>query len=112
MLKDSAAFALLKDIYRIRDEHVRALDPSALVERVSRIHKGLSAEHEFAAIVSWLGHCSLAAQLDDVLHSSGAYRAPDFLIVASHKGGIFPCWWHGSAAGCGCLRTVAFFHRR
>ncbi len=90
MLKDSAAFALLKDVYGIRDEHIEALNPSALVDRVSRIHQGLSAEHEFAAIASWLGHCSLVTQLDEVLHSSGTYRAPDFLIVASHNGREIP----------------------
>jgi hypothetical protein len=83
------AFPLLRDIYGVGDDF-DGLDPTALVERVQRIHRGFSAEHEFAAIASWLGRCTLLTQLDDVLHSSSTYRAPDFLVVANHEGRDLP----------------------
>jgi len=83
-------FTLLRDIYGLRDEDISSLDPATLSEKVKRVHQGLSAEHEFAAIASWLGKCTLLSQLDDVLHSSGKYRAPDFLVVASYEGREVP----------------------
>jgi hypothetical protein len=84
------AFTLLRDIYGLGDNDIADLNPADLVERVQRIHKGLSAEHEFAAIASWLGKCSLVSQLDNLLHSSGHYRAPDFLVVTEYNGRNVP----------------------
>jgi hypothetical protein len=84
------AFSLLRDVYGLSDEDIDGLDSAALTERVRRIHEGFSAEHEFAAIASWLGRCSLVSQIDDVLHTSRIYRAPDFLVVARYKGREIP----------------------
>ena len=84
------AFSLLRDVYGLRDEDIDGLDSAALTERIRRIHKGFSAEYEFAAIASWLGMCSLVSQIDDVLHTSRIYRAPDFLIVARRDGREVP----------------------
>jgi len=84
------AFTLLRDVYGLPDADIRKLDPAALAEKIQRVHKGFSAEHEFAAIASWLGKCSLISQLDNVLHTSATYRAPDFLVVANHKGQDVP----------------------
>ena len=38
-----------------------------------------------------LGKSSLVSQLDNVLHTSGTYRAPDFLVVAHYEGRDVPC---------------------
>ena len=84
------AFPVLRDIYGVGGDDINNLDPGEFVEKVQRVHRGFSAEHEFAAIASWLGKCSLVTQLDDVMHSSGMYRAPDFLVVVSLKGQEVP----------------------
>jgi len=84
------AFPMLRDFYSVAGDDVNNLDPTDLMEKIKRVHKGLSAEHEFAAIAAWLGKCSLLTQLDDVLHSSGAYGVPDFLVVANHEGREIP----------------------
>ena len=83
-------FSYLRDVYGLRAEHVDALDTKAFIERVKRTHKGLSAEHELAAIASWLGKCSLITQLDSVLHSSDQYRVPDFLVAVQRNGKDVP----------------------
>src|SRR6185437_12061882 len=72
-------FSYLRDVYGLQGEDINALDAEAFIEKVKRTHQGLSAEHEFAAIATWLGKCSLITQLDNVLHSSDQYRVPDFL---------------------------------
>jgi hypothetical protein len=82
--KTDHVFAYLHDVYGLSTEDVAALNTEAFIEKVKRTHKGLSAEHEFAAIASWLGKCSLITQLDSVLHSSDQYRVPDFLVVVTH----------------------------
>ena len=74
-------FPMMHDLYEVAREDVNKLDPNALVERLKGIHKGLSAEHEFAAIASWLGSTRLIVSSDDVLHTDGRYRVPDFLVV-------------------------------
>jgi Holliday junction resolvase len=84
------AYTVLGDIYGAGEPDIANLKAADLVERVQRIHRGLSAEHEFAAIASWLGRCSLVSQLDDVLHFSGDYRAPDFLVVTEYEGREVP----------------------
>lgn len=86
----SHAFSLLRDVYGLRDEDIDNLDSTVLAQKIQRIHKGLSAEHEFAAIASWLGKCSLLSHLDDVLHTSGTYRTPDFLVVVNYEGREVP----------------------
>jgi len=83
-------FSYLRDVYGLKAEDVDALDAEAFIERVKRTHKGLSAEHEFAAIASWLGKCSLITQLDSVLHSSEQYRVPDFLVTVKRNGKDVP----------------------
>jgi Holliday junction resolvase len=80
------AFPMLRDFYSVDGDDVDNLDPADLIDKIKRVHKGLSAEHEFAAIAAWLGKCSLLTALDDVLHSSGKYRVPDFLVIANHEG--------------------------
>jgi Holliday junction resolvase len=77
---------LLRDVSGLPDSDIRKLDAAALTEKIQRVHKGFSVEYEFAAIASWLGRCSLVSQLDNVLHMSAKYRAPDFMVVANHKG--------------------------
>lgn len=74
-------FPMMHDLYEVAHEDVNKLDPNVLIERIKGIHKGLSAEHEFAAIASWLGSTRLIVSADDVLHSDGQYRVPDFLVV-------------------------------
>ena len=83
-------FSYLRDVYGLQGEDINALDAEAFIEKVRRTHQGLSAEHEFAAIASWLGKCSLITQLDNVLHSSDQYRVPDFLVVAKRNGKDVP----------------------
>ena len=75
------AFTILRDLYGVRTEDLTAIDPGELISKIQRVHQGLSAEHEFAAIASWLGRCTLLTQPDQVLVSDGRYRAPDFLIA-------------------------------
>jgi Holliday junction resolvase len=72
-------FHVLRDLYGV--ENVHELDPAAFNERVRAIHKGWSSEHEFAAIATWLGNPRLVVSVDEVLHSDGHYRVPDFLVV-------------------------------
>ena len=74
-------FPMMHDLYEVAHEDVNKLDPNALVDRLKGIHKGLSAEHEFAAIASWLGSTRLIVSTDDVLYTDGQYRVPDFMVV-------------------------------
>src|SRR5271163_4717859 len=93
MIKDDLSkltFPFLRDIYGLSGDDLGALDPVSFVDKVQRVHRGMSTEHEFAAIASWLGNCSLLTQLDDVLHSDGVFRAPDFLVVANLEGRRIP----------------------
>jgi Holliday junction resolvase len=83
-------FAYIRDVWDLKTEDIEALDTEAFIEKVKRVHKGLSAEHEFAAIAAWLGKCSLITQLDSALHSSDHYRVPDFLAVVKRKGKDVP----------------------
>ena len=83
-------FSYLRDVYGLQGEDIRAMDPDKFIEKVKRTHRGLSAEHEFAAIASWLGKCSLLTQLAGVLHSSEEYRVPDFLVVVKRDGKDVP----------------------
>jgi Holliday junction resolvase len=83
-------FSYLRDVYGLRAQDVDALDAAAFIEKVKRTHLGLSAEHEFAAIASWLGKCSLITSLDSVLHSSHQYRVPDFLVAVKRNGKDVP----------------------
>ena len=103
------AFPILRDIYSVDEAEFETLDPDALIDRIQRVHKGLSAEHEFAAIAAWLGKCSLLSQLDDVLHSSGVYRAPDFLVVANHEGREVPFLVEVKSTDVGKLKWSASY---
>jgi len=74
-------YSVLRDFYRVADEDVDNIDPKAFVNRLRGVHKGLSAEHEFAAIASWLGNPRLIVSADDVLLTDDHYRVPDFMVV-------------------------------
>ena len=82
--KDPAphVFSILRDIYKVPDEHLTNLDLPAYIERIRGIHQSLSAEHEFAAIASWLGNPRLIIHSDEVLATDSSLRVPDFLVVA------------------------------
>ena len=84
------AFPILRDIYDFIGDDAATLDPGAVIEKVRRVHAGMSSEHEFAALATWLGKCSLVTQLDNVLHSRREFRAPDFLVVANYNGRPVP----------------------
>ena len=86
----SLVFSYLRDVYALGGDDINSIDPEKFIEKVKRTHRGLSAEHEFAAIASWLGKCSLLTQLDEALHSSGKYRVPDFLVVVKRNGKEVP----------------------
>jgi hypothetical protein len=76
------AFSVLRDFYKLSDGEIASLEPAAFVDRLKGIHRGFNAEHEFAAIASWLGRCKLVAHPDEVYSTDGSYRVPDFLIVS------------------------------
>lgn len=64
-------------------------DVEKFVKRVQLIEYGLSSEVEFAAILSWLGRCSLAHRLDQDCFSSSPkchWCVPDLLAVIDHCG--------------------------
>src|SRR5687768_11327160 len=68
-------------------------DPTAFIKRVQSIEYGLSAETEFAAILSWLSRCSLVHRLDQDYFSSQSDRAwqiPDLFVVFEHQGARVP----------------------
>lgn len=75
------AFSLARDLHGFSEEELASIDFKQLSDKIRRIHQGLSAEHEFAAIASWLGKCVLLTQPDQVHASDGTYRAPDFIVV-------------------------------
>ncbi len=82
---DDLAFSVLRDIYDLPDDDLSGIDPATFRERIRNIHRGYSAENEFAAIASWLGHCSLLTHPDEVLHSDGSYGVPDYLVVVNRQ---------------------------
>jgi hypothetical protein len=45
-------FSYLRDVYGLQDEDINAIDSEKFIKKVKRTHRGLSAEHEFAAIAS------------------------------------------------------------
>lgn len=64
-------------------------DPESFVKRVQSIEYGLSAETEFAAIVSWLGRCPLVHRLDQDYFSSSPgsdWSIPDLFCLFEHAG--------------------------
>jgi Holliday junction resolvase len=64
-------------------------DLTGFIKRVQSIEYGLSAEIEFAAIVSWLGRCSLAHRLDQDYfssHSTQKWCVPDLFAIFEHAG--------------------------
>jgi Holliday junction resolvase len=64
-------------------------DPASFIKRVQSIEYGLSAETEFAAILSWLGHCSLVHRLDQDYfssHSNEKWCIPDLFAIFEHDG--------------------------
>lgn len=75
-------FPMMHDLYEVAHEDVNKLDPNVLIERIKGIHKGLSAEHEFAAIASWLGSTRLIVSAVDVLHSDRARRGARHCLEA------------------------------
>lgn len=68
-------------------------DVEAFAKRVQSIEYGLSAETEFAAILSWLGRCVLVHKLDQDGYSSQrdrSLRVPDLLTLVEHRGHRVP----------------------
>ena len=68
-------------------------DPAEFIKRVQLIEYGLSAETEFAAILSWLGRCSLVHRLDQDCYSSKSNSTcciPDLLAILEHQGVRLP----------------------
>lgn len=68
-------------------------DPASFIKRVQSIEYGLSAETEFAAILSWLGRCTLVHRLDQDWYSAqsdSAWCIPDLLAVFEHEGVRLP----------------------
>lgn len=84
------AFSILRDFYHLSDADIVALEPAAFVERLKGIHRGFNAEHEFAAIASWLGRCKLVAHPDEVYVTDGDFRVPDFIVVSQVEGHEIP----------------------
>lgn len=83
-------FSVLRDIYGVQADELDALDMKAYISRIRGIHHGLSAEHEFAALASWLGNPRLIIHADEVLATDNHFRVPDFLIVARRGGEDIP----------------------
>jgi hypothetical protein len=79
ILKDPTRYvcSVMRDFYSVADDDVDNIDPAAFVDRLRRAHKGLSAEHEFSAIASWLGNLRLIVRAGDVLHTDNLYRVSD-----------------------------------
>jgi hypothetical protein len=75
-------FSILRDLYSFSEDDIAQIDPEKIGERLRGIHKGWSAEHEFAAIASWLGNPRLIVNADEVLVTDGHFRVPDFFVVA------------------------------
>jgi Holliday junction resolvase len=68
-------------------------NPANFVKRVQSIEYGLSAETEFAAILSWLGRCSLVHRLDQDFfssHSDQKWCIPDLFAIFEHDGTCMP----------------------
>jgi len=89
VMKD-LAFSVLRDFYHLSDADTAKLEPDAFVARLKGIHRGFNAEHEFAAIASWLGRCKLVAHPDELYATNGEFRVPDFLIVSQVNGREVP----------------------
>jgi hypothetical protein len=89
VMKD-LAFSVLRDFYHLSDADTAKLEPDAFVARLKGIHRGFNAEHEFAAIASWLGRCKLVAHPDELYATNGEFRVPDFLIVSQVNGHEVP----------------------
>jgi hypothetical protein len=79
------AFSYLRDVWGLDSGDLSTIDPSTLVAHIQRVRNGLSVEHEFAAIASWLGKSTLVLELDNVFHQAGPYTVPDFLVFANEK---------------------------
>jgi hypothetical protein len=68
-------------------------DPAGFIKRVQSIEYGLSAETECAALLSWLGRCSLVHRLDQDYFSSQPgedWSIPDLFTVFEHAGASCP----------------------
>ncbi|HEV2577119.1 MAG TPA: hypothetical protein VGU25_07905 [Acidobacteriaceae bacterium] len=83
-------FSVLRDLYAVPEEELAGLDMEGYVTRLRSIHQGLSAEHEFAAIASWLGDPRLIVHTDEVITTDKHFRVPDFLVVARRDGKDIP----------------------
>jgi Holliday junction resolvase len=68
-------------------------DAEALWRRVQRLARGLPAEDEFCAILSWLGRCRLVHRLDQRVFPTGAqdtFRVPDLFAIFERHGHDIP----------------------
>lgn len=64
-------------------------DPDSFIKRVQSIEFGLTAETEFAALLSWLGRCSLVHRLEQDYFKSpkgGEWSIPDLFCLLEHEG--------------------------
>lgn len=70
-----------------------SVDVESLLTRIHAIRRGLLPEHEFFAILSWLGQCATIHRLDQTplpIENSANLRAPDFLVFANYEGRVVP----------------------
>ncbi len=87
---DQAAFEISKLLYGQGLIH----NPlESLSARILGIQKGLSAEAEFAATVTWLGNCDAIFRIETnptTIRAGSGLRAPDFIAFPSVKGRATP----------------------
>jgi hypothetical protein len=59
-------------------------DPHALAQKIEDLARGLPAEDEFAALLTWMGRCELVHKLDQEQHPAHTrdhWKIPDLLAV-------------------------------
>jgi hypothetical protein len=63
-------------------------DPEALVKKIESLERGLPAESEFIALVSWLGKCKMVHKLSQEQYppiSRDSYQVPDLFAVFEYQ---------------------------
>jgi len=78
---------LLYPLYRDRGGKANL---ETLTSRLWRLDLGISAEEEFAVLLSWLGRCRLVHKLDQSHAPTDDYKIPDLLAIFSRHGRPLP----------------------
>lgn len=81
---------LARLIFEASAQSARPEDLQRIATRLASLSRGIPAEDEFSAVVTWLGRCRLIHRLSQDHRPSTSYRVPDLLAVFEYDNRAVP----------------------